>query len=111
MLDRLIEFYKSEPVNHWSSFLMFAIFVIGIIYVVKFYFSKEGKDERGREIFSEASFITFVAMTIWLFTLSGGSLYNFAISSKSAFGVTVYLSLDILFMCQTTSIVILKKMK
>ncbi len=52
--------------NAWLGFLFFGFFVF-------FYFSKEGKDERGRGLIATASLIAFAA----LFVLLNIAAYSF----------------------------------
>lgn len=59
MTESLITFFQTMPVNHWSSFVVVTIALIFIAYTVYFFFSKEGKDERGKHIYFHSLFCIF----------------------------------------------------
>lgn len=108
MLQRLIDFYKSEPINHWSSYVMLAIFLISMFFILKFFFGKEGRDERGDHIFSKASFISFCIVMLWLILLSG-PLSELPLSSSTACAAVLFFTMVLLAGCQCLTIFIMKK--
>ncbi|MGX7014504.1 hypothetical protein [Vagococcus silagei] len=101
------EFLETLPVNHWVSITMLIVCLLTFIYSVSFYFSKEGRDERGRSVFAKASMLTFVS-TIIIFILFSAYSDLFVISSKSA-SFLVHLGLALVTTIQFTGIVLFNK--
>ncbi len=75
------EFLENLPVNHWVSYGLFSITCLAMVYSLYFYFSKEGKDERGRGVFAKASMVTFV-VTILVFIFYSVNLDLFEMSLR-----------------------------
>lgn len=67
MLQRLISLLDSSIVLKINSGIGFVLFIIFIAY----FFSKEGRDERGRKIIAIASLCAFVVLFIALNVLGG----------------------------------------
>lgn len=112
MFEFLEKFYASQPVNHWTTIVMFLSSLVGYIYVFKFFFSKEDKDERGRGIFAEASMITFAIMTVWFFALTSFSpLVDFLFSSEYALVAVLYFTIMLLSVTESLGILIIKRFK
>ncbi|MBM7689397.1 hypothetical protein BCR24_10570 [Enterococcus ureilyticus] len=109
MTESLKSFFDDLPVNHWSSFLIIGLSLIFIIYSVYFFFSKEGKDERGKKIISTASFISFIVTMITIFIL-GNFFYDVASSSVNAYSWLLNFMLVIISGSNVISILILRKL-
>lgn len=109
MLDSLIDFYKSEPVNHWSSNLVGFFIIALLIYILFFYFSKSGRDERGKTIFARASLITFSVIVIWIHALAG-PLLPLVVSSAYATAIFLMYTLLLLMLVQALGLFIINKL-
>ncbi|ALS02939.1 hypothetical protein ATZ33_16595 [Enterococcus silesiacus] len=108
MTESLKSFFDNLPVNHWSSFLIIGLSLIFIIYSVYFFFSKEGKDERGKKIISTASFISFIVTIILLFIL-GTTLYDVVAYNQVSYYWMINLVLLLISGTEAFGIMILKK--
>ncbi|MBO0470624.1 hypothetical protein JZO66_08695 [Enterococcus sp. DIV0242_7C1] len=108
MIESLKSFFDNLPVNHWSSFLIIGLSLIFIIYSVYFFFSKEGKDERGKKIISTASFISFIVTIVLLFIL-GTTLYDIVAYNQVSYYWMINLVLLIISGVEAFGIMILKK--
>ncbi|MBP1046837.1 hypothetical protein I6N96_11215 [Enterococcus sp. BWM-S5] len=84
MTDSLTNFFDNLPVNHWSSLLVGALSLVFFVYSIYFFFSKEGKDERGRKILATASFTAFIVTVVALFTFNI-VFYEVATHSSTAY--------------------------
>lgn len=103
------EFLENLPVNHWSTIIVLVAIAVSLFYIIFFYFSKEGKDERGRGIFASASAITFILMLVFAITLDINA-DSWIVSSK-VFKYINNFQLAVLFLCQSISIFVLKKIR
>ncbi len=103
------EFLENLSVNHWLYYVFLIIGLLTFSYVAYFFFSKEGRDERGRGIFASASAITFVFMIII------SQLYEFNASqiilNENSFIFLNWLQLSLLGLCQSLGIIIFKKIR
>lgn len=108
MTESLKSFFDNLPVNHWSSFLIIGLSLIFIVYSVYFFFSKEGKDERGKKIISTASFISFIVTIILLFIL-GTTLYDVVAYNQVSYYWMINLVLLLISGTEAFGIMILKK--
>ncbi|MGX7203262.1 hypothetical protein ACWOD8_13425 [Enterococcus plantarum] len=79
-----------------------------IVYSVYFFFSKEGKDERGKKIISAASFISFIITLIILFALSN-LFYDIASYNELAYSWILNFAVLIISGTEAICIMILKK--
>ena len=108
MIESLKSFFDNLPVNHWSSLVIFALSITFIVYSFYFFFSKEGKDERGKKIISTASFISFVVTLIILFSISN-LFYDVASYNELAFSWILNFAVLIIASTEAIGILILKK--
>lgn len=108
MTESLINFFSNMPINHWSSVIICILALMSIAYTVYFFFSKEGKDERGKHIISTAGFISFI-ITVVLIFIYGNLFYKIATSSLMAYSWLLNSMLLIVSCSNSLSILILKK--
>ena len=110
MTESLKSFFDNLPVNHWSSLLVFILSLIFIVYSVYFFFSKEGKDERGKKIISTASFISFIVGLVLI-----GILNNFfqdvATHSPTSYSWLLNFLVFLISGTEAIGILILRKLK
>nr|OTP48979.1 hypothetical protein A5881_002684 [Enterococcus termitis] len=94
-----------------KSFQQLALFLslLPVSYThLDFYFSKEGKDERGKKIISTASFISFIITMILLFALSN-LFYDIASYNQVSYSWILNLAVLIISGTEAIGIFILKK--
>lgn len=108
MTESLKSFFDNLPVNHWSSLLIFALSIIFIVYSIYFFFSKEGKDERGKKILSTASFIAFL-LTMILLIILNNFFYDLAVYNTVAYSWILNFVVLLISGTEAISIFILKK--
>ncbi|MGX7150719.1 hypothetical protein [Enterococcus ureasiticus] len=108
MTESLKSFFDNLPTNHWSTLVIALLSIIFIVYSLYFYFSKEGKDERGKKIISTASFIAFIVTMILLFALSN-LFYDIASYNQSSYSWILNLAVLIISGTEAIGIFILKK--
>jgi heme/copper-type cytochrome/quinol oxidase subunit 2 len=109
MTESLNSFFDTMPVNHWSSVAIFILSIVFIVYSVYFFFSKEGKDERGKKIISTASFISFI-IAILLLGIMNNFFYDVAVHSTTSYSWILNLMVMLISGTETISILILKKL-
>ncbi|MGX7265780.1 hypothetical protein [Enterococcus crotali] len=110
MTESLKSFFDNLPVNHWSSLLIVILSIVFIGYSVYFFFSKEGKDERGEKIMSKASFVTFIVTFILLAVLNN-VFYDIATYSATSYSWLLNLVVFLISGTQAVGILILRKIK
>lgn len=109
MTGSLKSFFDYLPVNHWSSLLIIILSIVFIAYSVYFFFSKEGKDERGKKIISTASFISFIVTMVTIFIL-GNFFYDVASSSVIAYSWLLNFMLVIISGSNVISLFVLRRL-
>ncbi|MTD38387.1 hypothetical protein GIX45_07075 [Erwinia sp. CPCC 100877] len=110
MTESLKSFFDAMPVNHWSSIVVLLFSIVFIVYSVYFFFSKEGKDERGKKIISTASFIAFI-VTILLLAILNNFFYDIAVYNTTAYSWILNLTVLLISGTEAISIFILRKTK
>lgn len=112
MTETLRSFFDNLPRNHWSSILIAVLSVAFIVYSIYFYFSKEGKDERGKKIISTASFISFI-VTVVLMSILNNNAAVFEIISKNELSFNWILNFFVLLISgvEAIGILILRRLK
>ncbi|WP_086350044.1 hypothetical protein [Candidatus Enterococcus clewellii] len=108
MTTSLTNFFDNLPVNHWSSLLVGVLSLAFFIYSIYFFFSKEGKDERGRKILATASFTAFVVTVAALFVFNI-MFYEVATHSSNAYSWMMNLIMLIVSATEALMITSLKK--
>ncbi|MGX7014503.1 hypothetical protein [Vagococcus silagei] len=101
------EFLETLPVNHWVVLTMLIVGALAFIYSVYYFFSKEGRDERGRSVFAKASMLTFVS-TIIIFSVYSAYPELFVISMRAS-SFLIVLGLAIVTTIQFIGIVLFNK--
>lgn len=110
MTESLKSFFDNLPINHWSSILIAVLSIVFVVYAIYFYFSKEGKDERGKKIISTASFISFIVTVILLVVLNN-FFYDIAAYNTTSYSWILNLVVMLIAGVEAISIFILKKIK
>lgn len=109
MTESLKSFFDNLPVNHWSSLVVVLLSIVFIGYSVYFFFSKEGKDERGKKIISTASFISFIVTLVILFLLNN-LFYEIASYNELTYSWILNIVVLIISGTEAIGILILRKL-